>query len=78
MSGMEDPIQPIAPRKMSTFVLCQTVFLFLRHLEIPNVENLLPEVSNHPSAPGECFSRGVKKQALKKQGEVEMMELNAG
>lgn len=76
MSGMEDPIQPIAPSKMSTFVLCQVAFLLMRNLGIVNVENLLPEVCNHPSGQGECSSKAL--QALKKQAEVEMMERNKG
>lgn len=76
MSGMEDPIQPIVPSKMNTFVLCQTVFLFMKNLGIPNVENLRPEVCHHSSGQGGWSIRVL--QALKKQAEVEMMDLNKG
>lgn len=48
----------------------------MRNLGIANVENLLPEVCNHRSGQGECSSKAL--QAMKKQAEVEMMELNNG
>lgn len=47
----------LAPREMSTFVLLDHIFLFMRNLRILSGENHLPEVCNHPFVRGECSLR---------------------